>query len=80
MPGVSERINAALTISGQDLHNFWQVLPATNDLTAGILLTGLAASAGSNFWHDLLGRIQSAKKQAESAAKLVKQLKDMSGQ
>ncbi len=35
------------------------------DLTAGILLSGLAASAGSTFWHDQLSRLQAAKKGVE---------------
>jgi hypothetical protein len=38
-----------------------------NPLTAGIILTGLAASAGSSFWHDQLNRLQSVKKGTESA-------------
>lgn len=38
-----------------------------HDLTAGVLLTGLAASAGSGFWHDQLGRLQSVKQSAEAA-------------
>ena len=36
----------------------------------GILLTGLACSAGSSFWHDMLGRVRDLKdvvKQAEGA-------------
>ncbi|MCA9933664.1 MAG: hypothetical protein H6662_14225 [Ardenticatenaceae bacterium] len=36
-------------------------------LTAGIVLTGLAASAGSGFWHDQLSRLQSVQKGVESA-------------
>lgn len=35
------------------------------DVTAGVLLTGLAASAGSTFWHDQLKRLQTAKEGAE---------------
>ena len=38
-----------------------------HDLTAGVLLTGLAASAGSGFWHDQLSRLQSVKQTAETA-------------
>jgi hypothetical protein len=37
------------------------------DLTAGIILTGLAASAGSGFWHDQLSRLQSVKKGVDQA-------------
>ena len=36
-------------------------------LTAGIVLTGLAASAGSGFWHDQLTRLQSVQKGVETA-------------
>ncbi|MCP4420281.1 MAG: hypothetical protein GY805_27055 [Chloroflexi bacterium] len=38
-----------------------------NDLTAGVILTGLAASAGSGFWHDQLSRLQSIKKGVDQA-------------
>jgi hypothetical protein len=37
------------------------------ELTAGIILTGLAASAGSGFWHDQLSRLQSIKKGVDQA-------------
>ncbi len=37
------------------------------DLSAGVVLTGLAASAGSGFWHDQLSRLQSVKQSAEAA-------------
>ncbi|WP_420627525.1 hypothetical protein [Candidatus Leptofilum sp.] len=36
-------------------------------LSAGIILTGLAASAGSGFWHDQLSRLQSIKKGVDQA-------------
>lgn len=36
-------------------------------ITAGIILSGLAASAGSSFWHDQLGRIQAVKQVSEAA-------------
>jgi len=41
----------------------------------GIVLTGLAASAGSSFWHDMLGRVRNIKdtvKQVEVAVEGVK--------
>lgn len=47
----------------------------TQDLTAGIVLTGLAASAGSKFWRDLLGRLQATKQQAESTAVMLRKAK-----
>ena len=46
-------------------------------LTAGMVLTGLAATAGSAFWHDQLDRLQNLKKQTEQGAKTVKRLKGM---
>ncbi len=36
------------------------------ELTAGIILTGLAASAGSSFWHDQLQHLESTRKSAEA--------------
>jgi hypothetical protein len=44
-------------------------------ITPGILLTGLAASAGSAFWHDQLDRLQFVKKQAEAGARLAQQIR-----
>jgi hypothetical protein len=41
----------------------------------GIIITGLAASAGSSFWHDMLGRVRNIKdtvKQVEVAVESVK--------
>jgi hypothetical protein len=46
------------------------------DLTVGVLLTGMAATAGSSFWHDKLDQLRSAKRQAESAAKSVQQVQE----
>ncbi|MCB9421373.1 MAG: hypothetical protein H6667_16335 [Ardenticatenaceae bacterium] len=37
------------------------------DLSAGVVLTGLAASAGSGFWHDQLSRLQTVKQSTEAA-------------
>jgi len=71
VPGIAGQINSV------KLHEIWPLIPAK--LTVGIVLTGLAASAGSKFWHDLLGRLQSAKGQAEEAAKLVRRAKGMIG-
>lgn len=41
------------------------------DFSAGVLLSGLAASAGSTFWHDQLSRIQAAKKGVEKVQTIV---------
>ncbi len=46
----------------------------TFDLTAGIVLTGLAVSAGSTFWHDQLGRLQSVKKSVTAAEQALRPL------
>ncbi len=43
------------------------LVPGWLPISAGIILTGLGASAGSGFWHDQLGRLQTVKKQAEAA-------------
>ncbi|GAB4271143.1 MAG: hypothetical protein Kow0080_16250 [Candidatus Promineifilaceae bacterium] len=45
-----------------------------NELTAGILLSGLAASAGSNFWHDRLSQLQAVRSTAEAAASAFQQI------
>ena len=37
-------------------------LQTVYNLSAGVILTGLAASAGSGFWHDQLSRLQNVKK------------------
>lgn len=79
IPG-SSQINVMLSIEGETLRQYWSVLPEANKLTAGIILTGLAASAGSAFWHDILGRLQVARKQAEGVTKLAQQAKDLTGQ
>ena len=39
----------------------------TFDLSAGVILTGLAASAGSTFWHGQLARLQAVKGSVETA-------------
>jgi hypothetical protein len=66
-------------LSGQQLNAFWAVFSANLNLTAGIILTGLAAGAGSKFWRDLLGRLQATKKQAESAAILLRKTRSALG-
>ena len=37
----------------------------------GIIATGLAASAGSSFWHDMLGRVRNLKNLTEQAGKVI---------
>ena len=37
----------------------------------GIVLTGLAASAGSSFWHDMLGRVRNIKDTIKQVEKIV---------
>lgn len=55
-----------ITILGQTTH--------LHPLTAGIILTGLAASAGSGFWHDQLSRLRTAKNVSEEVIKTVQQI------
>jgi len=38
----------------------------------GIIITGLAASAGSSFWHDMLGRVRNIKDTVKQVEKIVK--------
>jgi len=74
VPGIGAEINQAKIIFNP--HYIFKFLPDRGNITPGILLTGFAASAGSAFWHDQLDRLQAAKKGAEAAAKLMKQLKE----
>ena len=75
VPGIENTINSVLNIPGSKLSQMihWQWITPDRNLTAGILLTGFAAAAGSKFWHDRLGQLQAARKGAETAAELVNQ-------
>jgi hypothetical protein len=77
VPGVGNTINAIFSYDGEQLHAMWVRLPANLSFTAGMVLTGLAASAGSTFWHDFLGRLQATKAVAEGAASVLKQAQDI---
>ncbi len=55
-----------VTILGQVAH--------LRPLTPGIILTGLAASAGSGFWHDQLTRLRTAKNVSEEVVKAVQKI------
>jgi hypothetical protein len=37
----------------------------------GVIATGLAASAGSSFWHDMLGRVRNLKNLSEQAGRVI---------
>lgn len=37
----------------------------------GVIITGLAASAGSSFWHDMLGRVRNLKDTAKHVEKII---------
>jgi hypothetical protein len=37
----------------------------------GVIITGLAASAGSSFWHDMLGRVRNLKDAAKQVEKII---------
>jgi hypothetical protein len=55
----------------QWLGNFFG--PPMHSVTGGIILTGLAASAGSGFWHDQLSRLQSEKHAMQKAERIGKE-------
>jgi hypothetical protein len=50
-------------------------LPLPESLTAGVILSGFAASAGSAYWHDQLERLQIAKKAVSQVSKAVESVK-----
>ncbi|MEM7115934.1 MAG: hypothetical protein AAF614_26065 [Chloroflexota bacterium] len=79
LPGTSGLVNGLFVIQGSFLHKHWAFLPATLNITPGIVLTGLAASAGSAFWHDQLERLQAAKQVAKSAAGVLQQAQNAIG-
>ena len=81
VPGIGATINKVFYISGQQLCDTlrWQWLDPKRAISAGIILTGFAAAAGSKFWHDRITQLQAAKKGAESAAELVSQAKQIAG-
>ncbi|MFQ5435972.1 MAG: hypothetical protein ACE5FD_13945 [Anaerolineae bacterium] len=68
-PGTSNFLKVALIAADATLFdwigNLFRIQMHT--LTAGVILTGLAASAGSGFWHDQLSRLQSVQQGVETA-------------
>jgi hypothetical protein len=57
----------------------WNTLSTPMGQLGGMILTGLASSAGSSFWHDMLGRVRNLKEvagQVESLASGEKDNKD----
>jgi len=46
-------------------------------MSVGILISGLASSAGSTFWHDTLDRLQASKKTVQDVGDLVTQLRQL---
>lgn len=72
VPGIEKTINA-IDLTQYKFVQYWFPLP--QGLTVGMILTGFAASAGSKFWRDLLGRLQAARGQAEEAAQAVRKVK-----
>ena len=53
--------------SANFLSTQFHLMPGWPAISAGIILTGLGASAGSGFWHDQLSRLQAVKQTAEAA-------------
>lgn len=73
-------IQVANPILGWVNQPFLGLGPLQHNLTAGMLLSGLAASAGSKFWRDFLGRLEAGKQQAEEAAIAIRRAKQALGQ
>ena len=46
------------------------ILTQQNAQIGGMLITGLAASAGSSFWHDMLGRVRNLKDTVQGASQV----------
>lgn len=72
LPGTATAVNQLFVIPGPMLHARWAWLPSQLNLTPGIILTGLAASAGSAFWHEQLERLQAARQLTQTAVQVAK--------
>ena len=72
LPGTATAVNQLFVIPGPMLHARWAWLPAQLNLTPGIILTGLAASAGSAFLHEQLERLQAARQLTQTAVQVAK--------
>ena len=72
LPGTATAVNQLFVIPGPLLHARWAWLPSQLNITPGIILTGLAASAGSAFWHEQLERLQAARQLTETAVQIAK--------
>ena len=46
------------------------ILTQSNAHIGGMLITGLAASAGSSFWHDMLGRVRNLKDSVQGVSQV----------
>jgi len=68
-PGTAAFLNVSLVAGNAAIFNWIGGLfrIKMHALTAGVILTGLAASAGSGFWHDQLSRLQTVQKSVETA-------------
>lgn len=72
LPGTATAVNQLFVIPGTLLHARWVWLPSQLNITPGIILTGLAASAGSAFWHEQLERLQAARQLTQTAVQVAK--------
>lgn len=72
MPGTATAVNQLFVIPGPMLHARWAWMPSQLNITPGIILTGLAASAGSAFWHEQLERLQAARQLTQTAVQIAK--------
>ena len=50
--------------------NVRTILTQPNAQIGGMLITGLAASAGSSFWHDMLGRVRNLKDSVQGVSQV----------
>ena len=78
-PYTLEQILVNLLGSGWVIRNWWGsvrwLFTWMEAATVGMLLSGLAASAGSSFWHDQLDRLRATKQAAEQVTAVVTQLR-----
>ena len=63
------QINTFEMLGGLFPEDVQQALSAQVAQVGGMVLTGLAASAGSGFWHDQLGRLRAVKNAASQLQK-----------
>jgi len=83
LQNINETVNTARVLGWLNppwlvdlINRNWLTVPAGLELNAGILLSGLAASAGSAFWHDQLEKLQVAKKAVGQVEKTIQAIQE----